>query len=83
VHLAGNAASKYNKPPYGMTFFKHATGRICDGRVLIDFYCEYIVTLIYFEEVIRICKGPSKSKLNLLRFMVMSPLSKFVEGIHI
>ncbi|KAG2590331.1 hypothetical protein PVAP13_5NG275620 [Panicum virgatum] len=38
VHLAGKAASKYKEPPYGMTFFKNATGRICDGRVLIDFY---------------------------------------------
>ncbi|OEL34876.1 GDSL esterase/lipase [Dichanthelium oligosanthes] len=38
VHLAGKTASKYNEPPYGMRFFKHATVRISNGRVLIDFY---------------------------------------------
>lgn len=40
VHLFGNGSSKYKEDPYGMTFFKHATGRMCDGRVLIDFYGE-------------------------------------------
>lgn len=25
-----------------MTYFNHPTGRICDGRVLVDFYGEYI-----------------------------------------
>ncbi|KAJ1254947.1 hypothetical protein BS78_K305300 [Paspalum vaginatum] len=38
---AGKAASsKFKEAPYGMTFFRHPTGRICDGRVLIDFYAE-------------------------------------------
>jgi hypothetical protein len=27
--------------PFGMTYFHHPTGRISDGRVLIDFYGEY------------------------------------------
>ncbi|CAL4975147.1 unnamed protein product [Urochloa decumbens] len=40
VHLIGKAKSKYTELPYGMTFFKNATGRVCDGRVLIDFYAE-------------------------------------------
>ncbi|RCV39239.1 hypothetical protein SETIT_8G207700v2 [Setaria italica] len=26
--------------PFGMTYFKRPTGRICDGRVLIDFYAQ-------------------------------------------
>lgn len=26
--------------PYGMTYFDRATGRVCDGRVIIDFYGE-------------------------------------------
>ncbi|CAO2204102.1 unnamed protein product [Urochloa humidicola] len=40
VHLIGKAKSMYTEPPYGMAFFKHATGRACDGRVLIDFYAQ-------------------------------------------
>lgn len=41
VHLIGKAPSKYKEAPYGKTFFRHATGRISDGRVLIDFYGAY------------------------------------------
>ncbi|KAL5681423.1 hypothetical protein ACJX0J_007808, partial [Zea mays] len=40
IHLIGKAPSKYKEAPYGKTFFRHATGRISDGRVLIDFYAE-------------------------------------------
>jgi hypothetical protein len=40
----GHNPSPIKEPPYGMTFFHHPTGRICDGRVLIDFYGEYIYT---------------------------------------
>ncbi|XP_015692992.1 GDSL esterase/lipase At5g45910-like [Oryza brachyantha] len=30
----------YDKPPYGMTFFGHSTGRMSDGRVIVDFIAE-------------------------------------------
>ncbi|KAG0521317.1 hypothetical protein BDA96_08G150100, partial [Sorghum bicolor] len=40
VHLIGKNASKYKEAPYGNTFFRHATGRMSDGRVLIDFYAQ-------------------------------------------
>lgn len=41
VHMLDNDQSRYNEFPYGMTFFKNATGRFCDGRVLVDFYGEH------------------------------------------
>ncbi|XP_050231359.1 GDSL esterase/lipase 2-like [Mercurialis annua] len=28
--------------PYGQTFFHHATGRFCDGRLISDFIAEYL-----------------------------------------
>jgi hypothetical protein len=38
--------------PFGMTYFKRPTGRICDGRVLVDFYGEY-----HAQQRIRLCKA--------------------------
>ncbi|GFQ07629.1 GDSL esterase/lipase lip-4 [Phtheirospermum japonicum] len=30
--------------PYGRAFFRRPTGRVCDGRLVIDFLCEYLDT---------------------------------------
>uniref|UniRef100_A0A0E0HGK2 GDSL esterase/lipase n=1 Tax=Oryza nivara TaxID=4536 RepID=A0A0E0HGK2_ORYNI len=41
VIMATPVAPVWNdKPPYGMTFFGHPTGRVSDGRVIIDFIAE-------------------------------------------
>ncbi|CAM0946805.1 unnamed protein product [Alopecurus aequalis] len=40
LSLMGNGPSPLKELPFGMTFFNHPTGRICDGRVIVDFYAE-------------------------------------------
>jgi hypothetical protein len=40
VSSIGNGSSNLKELPFGMTFFKKPSGRICDGRVLVDFYGE-------------------------------------------
>jgi hypothetical protein len=40
VYLTGNGPSQFKELPYGMTYFNRPSGRICDGRVLVDFYGE-------------------------------------------
>lgn len=42
VHIAGDHPCPFKEPPFGMTYFKHPSGRISDGRVVIDFYGEFI-----------------------------------------
>uniref|UniRef100_A0ACD5YNZ3 Uncharacterized protein n=1 Tax=Avena sativa TaxID=4498 RepID=A0ACD5YNZ3_AVESA len=40
VYSTGNGPSALKELPFGMTFFNKPSGRICDGRVLVDFYAE-------------------------------------------
>ncbi|KAF7022988.1 hypothetical protein CFC21_035606 [Triticum aestivum] len=40
VYSTGSAPNALKEFPYGMTFFHHPTGRVCDGRVLLDFYAQ-------------------------------------------
>jgi hypothetical protein len=41
-------------PPEGRTYFHHPTGRLSDGRVIIDFFCEFnqSTTTDYFPRFI-------------------------------
>ncbi|XP_048547624.1 GDSL esterase/lipase At2g27360-like [Triticum urartu] len=40
VYTIGNGPSPLKELPFGMTFLKHPSGRISDGRVVVDFYAE-------------------------------------------
>lgn len=47
AYLTGNNPSQYKELPYGMTYFNRPTGRISDGRVLLDFYGEWVCVCVY------------------------------------
>ncbi|KAI4977792.1 hypothetical protein ZWY2020_014346 [Hordeum vulgare] len=40
VYTIGNGPSPLKELPFGMTFFKRPSGRVSDGRVVVDFYAE-------------------------------------------
>ncbi|TVU35786.1 hypothetical protein EJB05_17689, partial [Eragrostis curvula] len=40
AYTTGNSSTPVKEPPYGMTYFHHPTGRVSDGRVLVDFYAQ-------------------------------------------
>ncbi|GJN18218.1 hypothetical protein PR202_gb05358 [Eleusine coracana subsp. coracana] len=40
AYTTGKNPTPVKESPYGMTYFKRSTGRVCDGRVLVDFYAQ-------------------------------------------